>query len=103
VLLDSVKRVTQGFFDYFATLTITLTVSINGRCVCLTISINGCQMLDGDNLISQPSLTTAKTSYQNLAIANRGSGGQLSVARPPGRVTRAPQARSKITGLSDTR
>jgi hypothetical protein len=41
VLVDSVKRVTHGFFDYFATLTITLTVSINGRCVCLTISING--------------------------------------------------------------
>ena len=41
VLLDSVKRVTHGFFNYFATLTITLTVSINGSCVCPTISING--------------------------------------------------------------
>ncbi len=30
---------------------------------------------------------------QNLAIGNRGSGGQLSVARPPGRVRGAPQAR----------
>ena len=60
-------------------------------------------MLGGGNLISQPSLTTAKASYQNLAIANRGPGGQLSVARPPGRVSGAPQALHKITGLSDSR
>jgi len=52
-------------------------------------------MLRGNNLISQPSLTTAKPSHQNLVIANRGPGGQLSVARPPGRVSRAPQARIK--------
>jgi hypothetical protein len=31
--------------------------------------------------------------HQDLAIANRGPGGQLSVARPPGRVRVAPQAR----------
>ena len=31
--------------------------------------------------------------YQNLAIANRGSGEQLSMARPPDRVNGAPQAR----------
>jgi hypothetical protein len=43
VPLDSVKRVTHAFSDYFATLTITLTVSINGRFVCPTIFINGCQ------------------------------------------------------------
>jgi hypothetical protein len=60
-------------------------------------------MVGGNNLISQPSLTTAKASYQNLAIGNRGPGGELSVARPPGRVTGAPQAQSKITGSSDTR
>ncbi len=42
-------------------------------------------MVGGNNLISQPSLTPAKASYQNLAIGNRGPGGQLSVARPPGR------------------
>jgi hypothetical protein len=60
-------------------------------------------MLGGDTLISQPSLTTVKASYQNLVIANRGLGGQLSVARPPGRVSGAPQTRSKITGSSDTR
>jgi len=54
-------------------------------------------MLRGNNLISQPSLTTAKPSHQNLVITNpnRGPGGQLSVARPPGRVSRAPQARIK--------
>jgi hypothetical protein len=50
-------------------------------------------MLGGDNLISQPSLTTAKAPHQNLAIGNRGPGGQLSLARPPGRVRGAPQAR----------
>lgn len=60
-------------------------------------------MLGGDTLICQPSLTTAKASYQNLAIANRGPGGQLSVARPPGRVSGAAQAPHKITGSSDTR
>jgi hypothetical protein len=60
-------------------------------------------MLGGNNLISQPSLTPAKASYQNLAIGNRGPGGQLSVARPPGRVSGAPQAPYKITGSSDTR
>jgi hypothetical protein len=49
-------------------------------------------MVGGNNLISQPSLTPAKASYQNLAIGNRGPGGQLSVARPPGRVSGAPQA-----------
>ena len=38
-----------------------------------------------------------------LIVANRGPGGQLSVARPPGRVSGAPQARNKITGSSDTR
>ena len=32
-----------------------------------------------------------------------GRGEQLSVARPPGRATRAPQALNKITGSSDTR
>jgi hypothetical protein len=32
-----------------------------------------------------------------------GRGEQLSVARPPGRVSGAPQAPHKITGLSDTR
>jgi hypothetical protein len=32
-----------------------------------------------------------------------GRGEQLSVARPPGRVSRAPQAPLKITGSSDTR
>ena len=63
-----------------------LTISINGRQGLTshfhkrlqslsTISINGCQMLRGNNLISQPSLTTAKASYQNLAISNRGPGG----------------------------
>jgi hypothetical protein len=49
-------------------------------------------MVGGNNLISQPSLTPAKASYQNLAIGNRGPGGQLSVARPPGRVRGTPQA-----------
>jgi hypothetical protein len=47
-------------------------------------------MLGGNNLISQPSLATATASSQNLAIANRGPGGQLSVARPPGGVSGAP-------------
>ena len=60
-------------------------------------------MVGGNNLISQPSLTPAKASYQNVAIGNRGPGGQLSVARPPGRVSGAPQAPDKITGSSDTR
>jgi len=32
-----------------------------------------------------------------------GRGEQLSVARPPGRGSRAPQAPLKITGSSDTR
>ena len=41
--------------------------------------------------------------YQNLAIANRGPEGQLSVARPSGHVIGAPQALQKITGSSDTR
>jgi hypothetical protein len=40
-------------------------------------------MLRGDNLISQPSLTTAKASYQNLAIANRGPGGTANCGPPP--------------------
>jgi hypothetical protein len=51
-------------------------------------------MLGGNNLISQPSYNHYSFN-QNLAIANRGPGGQLSVARPPGRVSRAPQARIK--------
>jgi hypothetical protein len=50
-------------------------------------------MLDRSNLVPQSSLATAKASHQNLAIGNRGPGGQLSVARPPGRVRGAPQAR----------
>jgi hypothetical protein len=58
VLLDSVKRVTHGFLNYFATLTITLTVSINGRRICLTISINGCQILGGDTVFPSLGLVT---------------------------------------------
>jgi hypothetical protein len=65
-------------------------------------------MLGGNNLISQPSLTTAKASYQNLALGNRGPGGQLSVARPPGRGARCaagPQGEKKPGRVipSDTR
>jgi hypothetical protein len=45
-------------------------------------------MLDRSNLVSQSSLATATASHQNLAIGNRGPGGQLSVARPPGRGAR---------------
>ena len=40
-------------------------------------------MLGGNNLISQPSLTTAKASYQNLAIGNRGPGGAAKRGPPP--------------------
>jgi hypothetical protein len=62
-------------------------------------------MLGGNNLISQPSLTTAKASYQNLAIGNRGPGGAAKRGPPPrprSEVRRRP-ARRKITGSSDTR
>jgi hypothetical protein len=64
-------------------------------------------MLVGDNTVRR-----CKTSvdscrqclqYQNLVIANRGPGGQLSMARPPDRVIGAPQALQKITGSNDTR
>jgi hypothetical protein len=41
MLLSSVKRVTHGFY-YFVTLReLLLAVSINGKCACLAISING--------------------------------------------------------------
>jgi len=49
-------------------------------------------MLGGNNLISQPNLTTAKVSYQNLAITNRGPGGAAKHDPPPDRVIGALQA-----------
>jgi len=60
-------------------------------------------MLGGDNSVRRCKTVVECIQYQNLAIANRGPGGQLSVARPPGRVSGAPQAPDKITGSSDTR
>jgi hypothetical protein len=60
-------------------------------------------MLGRDNSVRRcKTVVVEYIQYQNLAIANRGPGGQLSVARPPGRVIGAPQAPQKITGSSDT-
>jgi hypothetical protein len=52
-----------------------------------------------------PKYKAAEAEYKRLIEGgwNRGPGGELSVARPPGRVIGAPQAPLKITGSSDTR
>jgi hypothetical protein len=89
------------------------TVSISGEDCLPTISISGYQMLGAHKSVRRCK-TLATVVYivnravdnnycQNLAIGNRGPGGQLSVARPPGCVSGAPQAPHKITGSSNTR
>jgi hypothetical protein len=78
------------------------TVSISGEEFLPTISISGYQMLGAHKSVRRCKtlstvVYTVNRAVDNkllpeLAIANRGPGGQLSVARPPGRVSGAPQA-----------